>query len=265
MLGTATAIVAVVLAVTGPVVVIGAPRSTEPGALRIEPLPDSEFAGYYLPPDAPLAEMPLMPEKPTVECTTAMHDWLAEHGVKRPAYRMSVRNNADAGPMLTIDNVRVVDKERIAPRPGFTFECGDQGEPAETVVLTLDLDGDGQATSVDQEREIIRPFAFNLAPGEQGHIEIHMVSDVDGYSGRVVADVTGGGTTERIELPLGDFEYPGDGRSAGFSVAPTPTPGIFYCEDIRDMHQDDPDQDEPDQQPECNAEEVRSKVAEIWK
>lgn len=256
MVSAVAAIIAVVLAFTGPLVVIGSPVSTEPGALRVEPLPDDKYTAFYLPPDAPLAEMPLLSKVPEhFPCSPDMVDWLAEHGVELPSYRMSVRNNADAGPMLTIDNVRVVDKEKIAPRPGFTFSCGDQGTPAVTAVLSLDLDQDEPATFVDQELEVIRPFAFNLAPGEQGHIEIHMRSAVDGYSGRVVADVTGGGTTERVELLLGGFEHTGLGRSARFSVEPTETPGLFSCVDSRSGSVD---------ADRCDAEQVRSIVSEMW-
>lgn len=255
MVGAVAAIVAVALAVTGPVVVIGAPTSTEPGALRIEPLPDGEFAVFYLPPDAPLAELPL-PETPgNPQCTPAMMDWLGEHGVKWATFRMSVRNSADTGPMLTIDNVRVVDKKKITPRPGFIFECGDQGT-GETALLDLDLDRDEPAVLVDYDHEDgKRPFAFNLAPGEQGDIELQLALTVDGYSGRVVADVTGGGSTEQVELPLGSFESPGLGRSHGFSVSLSPSPGVFYCP-LPDGH-DDPD--------ECDPDEIRSFVTEMWK
>ena len=45
-------------------------------------------------------------------------------------------NDADSGPMLTIDNVRVVDKTVTAARPGYIFECQDQ-DTGETAVLNL--------------------------------------------------------------------------------------------------------------------------------
>lgn len=257
MVSAVAAIIAVVLAFTGPLVVIGSPVSTEPGSLRIEPFPinDLENAEFVLPLDAPLEEMPN-----SDPCLPETIDWLLEHGVRRPpSYLMDIRNDADSGPMLTIDNVRVVDKKAIAPQPGYRFFCPSQGA-GETAVLNLDLDRDGPAMLDDSEDHgTERPFAFNLEPGEQGSIDLRMHAATDGYSGRVVADVTGGGTTAQVELALGPdggrFEHPGLGKAAGFSVVsvsdPAP-PGLFRC--IWDNGTEI----------ECNAETVRLIVSEMW-
>lgn len=200
MVGAVVSIAALVLAFTGPVVVIGAPTTTEPDALHIEPFFDFDDMQFFLPLDAPPAEMSI--NGPCVESTV---DWLTEHGVMRPiSYLMSVRNNADDGPMLTIDNVRVVDKKTIAVQPAYLFQCPDNGV-GETALLNLDLDRDGPAVLVDDEDDVTgRPFAFNLEPGEEGSIDLRLLAEANGYSGRVVADVIGGGTTTQVELALND-------------------------------------------------------------
>lgn len=256
MVGSVTAIVAVVLAFTGPLVVIGSPVSTEPGALRIEPFPinDLENAEFVLPLDAPLEEMPH-----SAPCLPETVDWLLEHGVRRPpSYLMDIRNDADSGPMLTIDNVRVVDKKAITPQPGYSFLCPSQGA-GETALLNLDLDRDGPAMLVDDETE--RPFAFNLEPGEQGSIDLRMHAATDGYSDRVVADVTGGGTTARVELPLGAnggrFEHPGLGKAAGFFVTADAFSDVFTCGWVNPDGSSGPEIT-------CDAETVRLIVTDMW-
>jgi hypothetical protein len=252
MVGAVVSIAALVLAFTGPVVVIGAPTTTEPDALHIEPFFQIEDLQFFLPLDAPLAEMPI-----NGQCVESTVDWLTEHGVMRPiSYLMSVRNNADDGPMLTIDNVRVVDKKTIAPRPGYLFQCHDGGN-GETALLDLDLDRDGPAVLFDDENDVTgRPFAFNLEPGEEGSIDLRLLADTNGYSGRVVADVIGGATTRRIELALNDdggaFERPGLGRSAGFLVkASESSRGMFTCTWSGNDS-------------ECDADTVRSMASELW-
>jgi hypothetical protein len=255
MAGLLTAVVAVVLALTGPVLVVGAPMTTEPSALKVEATPDYLVTQFVLPLDVPLEEMPF-----TSVCTEDMHAWLSAHGKERPpAYEMSVRNGADDGPMLTIDNVRVVGKKTIPARPGFLFNCPDAGV-GETAVLNLRLDREGPAMLLDEDLVTERPFAFNLEPGEKGAIILQLRGgDQEGYSGRVVADVTGGGDTTRVDLALGEsggrFEHPGLGRASGFTVEPGPT-GSFICTWI-----------EPDgaaATEDCDAAQARSAAAALW-
>ncbi|HEX6353147.1 hypothetical protein [Actinophytocola sp.] len=251
------AVIAVVPAFTGPVAVIGAPTSTTPDTLRIEPLPRDFATQFFLPVDAPLADMPY-----SAPCTEPTIEWLREHGVERPfAYEMSVRNDADSGPMLTIDNVRVVDRTELAVRPGYMFRCPDAGV-GETAVLDLDLDRDTPAVLVEEEDGTTRPFAFNLAPGEAGSIDLRLRTvTTAGYSGRVAADVTGGGTTSRVELALGadggSFEYPGPGRSPGLLVRLGASHGEFDCF----LLDDDGSVLSPGT---CDAEEAMAKAAELW-
>lgn len=229
LIGSIVAILGLAAAVLGPLPDLLKTR-TDTTSLTIEPISDGGVTQYALPLDAPLEKMPF---EVNPGCTAAQHEWLSRFGVKRPpSYLLSIRNKAQDGPMLSIKNVRVIEKRRVEPKQGILFNCPNAGS-ADRAVLDLRLDRDGPAQQVDRDSGKEQPFAFNLAPGEEGILDLRLLSDSYGYSGRVVADVVSGDHIQQVDVPLMNgssrFDRPGMGKALNFYVEPSDQPGEFYC------------------------------------
>ncbi|MFC3455265.1 hypothetical protein [Amycolatopsis speibonae] len=218
------------VAVTGP-----APElfksETKPASLTMEPINKRGVTEYVLPLDARLEEMPAGVNG---YCSEAVTEWLRKTGEEVPPYqRVSLRNTAQDGAMLAVSNVRAADLRRYDPQPAIRFVCPDGGN-ADTAVLHLKLDQDPQAQQVENESHSTKPFAFNLAPGEQGNIELHLLGDPGhSYSGRIVADVATGDQVETVSLPLNGnrdgFDRVSAGKFARLAVSPSMRQGTFSC------------------------------------
>ncbi|OXM58532.1 hypothetical protein CFP71_02340 [Amycolatopsis thailandensis] len=218
------------VAVTGP-----APdlfkSETKPASLTMEPINKRGVTEYVLPLDARFEEMPAGVNG---YCSEPVIEWLRKTGKEVPPYqRVSLRNTAQDGAMLAVSNVRAADLRKYDPQPVIRFVCPDGGN-ADTAVLHLKLDQDPQAQQVDNDSHGTKPFAFNLAPGEQGNIELHLLGDLGhSYSGRIVADVATGAQVETVSLPLNGnrdgFDRVSAGKFARLAVSPSMRPGSFSC------------------------------------
>lgn len=204
---------------------------TEPSSLTAEPVNKRGVTEFVLPLDAPLEEMPPGDDG---YCTDTVIEWLKKFGKEVPPYqRISLRNTAQDGAMLSVSNVRALDLKKYDPQPVIPFVCPDGGN-ADTAILHLRLDRDPQAQQFDGETETTKPFAFNLQPGEQGIVELYLLGDLGhSYSGRIVADVATGTKTQTVPLPLNGkidgFDRVSAGKFARLSVTQSMTPGIFGC------------------------------------
>jgi hypothetical protein len=219
---------------------------------------------YVLPLDAPLEEMPAGVNG---YCAEPVIDWLDDVGREIPPYqRITLENTADDGAMLAVRNVRATDVERDGPEPVIHFVCPDGGV-GDNARLNLRLDRDGIAERVDEETGDTEPFVFNLQPGEQGTVEIRLIGDMgDSYSGKIVADVTTGGDTATVELPLNGnadgFDRISPGKYARLQVTPGMTAGTFSCS-LYDEEPIEPPSTADSELTVCTPTEIRTILAEL--
>ncbi|TWP54306.1 hypothetical protein FKR81_01745 [Lentzea tibetensis] len=228
--GAAIAGVSLVAAVVGPVPDL-VKDETEVSSLSAEPVNKPGVTEFVLPLDVRLEDMPPGDDG---YCTPKVVEWLTKVGQEVPPYqRIALRSIAQDGAMLAISNVRAVDLKKYDPRPVMLFRCPDGGN-GDNAILHLRLDRDPQAQLVDLETQTTGPFAFNLQPGEQGSIELHLLGDTGhSYSGRIVADVATGEKKATVSLPLNGkvdgFDRVSPGRYARLAVQPGMKPGVFQC------------------------------------
>jgi len=225
------AAIGVVAAVTGP-----APDlfkdDTEVSNFSATPINKAGVTRFLLPLDVPLDRMP---PTDTGLCGPNQITWLKQHGTEIPPYeRIAITNTAQDGAMLGLTNVRAVDVVKSPPRPSIFFDCPDAGA-GDNAILNLRLDRDQQPAELfDLETEKTSPFSFNLAPGEQGSIELRLLGDEENsYQGRIVADVSTGGVTKTVDLPLNArrdaFDRTSPGNYGRLKVEPSPKHGMLYC------------------------------------
>lgn len=228
--GAAIAGVSLVAAVVGPVPDL-VKDETKVSSLSAEPVNKRFVTEFVLPLDAPLEDMP---EGGSGYCGPDSIEWLKKIGKEVPPYqRIALRNIAQDGAMLSISNVRAVDLKKYDPQPVMLFVCPDGGN-GDNALLHLRLDRDPQAQLVDPQTRATGPFAFNLQPGEQGSIELHLLGDLGhSYSGRIVADVATGDKKETVSLPLNGkvdgFDRVSPGKNARLVVRPGMKNGLFQC------------------------------------
>jgi len=258
--GGVIALLSLVAAVFGPVPDLFKDETTVANFVA-EPVNKHGVTNFVLPLDAPLEEMPPGSDG---YCTDDVLEWLRKVGTEVPPYqRIAIRNSAEDGAMLSLSNVRAVDVRKSDSRPVISFECPDGGA-GEMSVLKLRLDRDGQAQEYDLVTQETRPFAFNLEPGERGSLEVWLLGDrAHSYSGRLVVDVSTGGKTETVDLPLNGRRDGFDRISAGefgkLVVLPGMTPGTLLC---RRKTTADPEAGDPDARTgPCTVAEVRSTLA----
>ncbi|MGI5505956.1 hypothetical protein [Lentzea sp. CA-135723] len=267
--GVVVAALSLVVAITGPASEVSKNR-TEVKSLVAEPVNSPSVTEFALPLDTPLDQLPQTDAG--FFCDTGMIEWLRRFGTEVPPYeQISIRSAAEDGAMLVVDNLRAVDVNRYEPQPVMHFQCPDSGN-ADTAILELRLDRDRVARElVNGSSDNIRPFAFNLEPGEQGNLELRMWSDdTYSYSGRIVADVTTGTTKGTVSLPLNGedstkFDRVGLGKYGRLVVAPGRTKTDFLCELYpagysRWRPRDD---ERAEDSFDCTLEKVRSLLAEI--
>jgi hypothetical protein len=259
LVGSIVAVLGLVAAILGPLPDLFRDR-TEPSSLTIESTNSREVTQFVLPVDAPLEEMPY---EDSPGCSESALKWLDQHGVRRPrSYLMSIRNKAADGAMLSVKNVRVIEKQEIDPEPSIIVDCPSAGL-GDTAVLNINLDKDEPALLVDQDSNKEQPFAFNLQPGEEGHIDLRLSATSVGYSGRVIADVSSGDETSQVSLALDDsagrFNRPGLGEVAGqFEVSPYGAQGSFVCSEYTSKG-------EFKDTSKCTIDQIRAKVREFWR
>jgi hypothetical protein len=188
---------------------------------------------YALPLDAPLEQLPQMDAG--YYCDSVMTGWLRRFGTETTPYHgIAIRSTAEDGAMLSIDNLRAVDVERVETGPVMHFQCPSGGN-ADTAVLKLRLDRDRQAREIVDGSEETRPFAFNLEPGERGNLELRLENeDGHSYRGRIVADVSAGKTKKTVSLPLSGessekFDWVSPGKYGRLVVHPGRTKDQFLC------------------------------------
>jgi len=267
LVGGVVAVLALVAALTGPVPELSKDK-TSVTSLVAEAV-GTEMTDFALPLDAPLDLLPQMDVG--FYCDSVMTEWLRRFGTETTPYHgIAVRSAAEDGAMLSIDNLRAVDVERVETGPVMHFRCPSGGN-AETAILKLRLDRDRKAKELVAGSDDTRPFAFNLEPGERGNLEVRLENE-DGYSykGRIVADVTVGKTKETVSLPLSGesserFDWVSLGKYGRLIVEPGRTKDQFMCslypagytrlrEAAGDAAEDAFD---------CSLEKVRSLLAEI--
>ncbi|MDX8146644.1 hypothetical protein SK854_31335 [Lentzea sp. BCCO 10_0061] len=231
LVGGVVAVLALVAALTGPVPELSKDK-TSVTSLAAEAV-GTEMTDFALPLDAPLDLLPQMDAG--FYCDSVMTEWLRRFGTETTPYHgIAVRSAAEDGAMLSIDNLRAVDVERVETGPVMHFRCPSGGN-AETAVLKLRLDRDRKARELVDGSDDTRPFAFNLEPGERGNLEVRLENE-DGYSytGRIVADVTVGKTKETVSLPLSGesqerFDWVSPGKYGRLIVGPGRTKDQFMC------------------------------------
>ncbi|MEV6242776.1 hypothetical protein [Lentzea sp. NPDC051838] len=249
-----------IAALTGPVRDWFTDR-TDTSSLAAEPANKPQVTHFALPLDVPFEQMPFAS---TNVCGGDQVEWLRRFGTEIPRNQgIAIRNSADDGAMLTIDNIRAVDVETTKAQPSVHFECPDQGN-GEFVALELRLDRDLKAYEKAEGQS--RPFAFNLEPGETGNVLVQLKADGDNaYSGRLVADVRTGDSKETVSLPLNGedrnrFEWRKFGKYGRLVVQPGTAKGLFWC----NLY---PTEDTPygvDMDSfECSPEKIRSVLDEI--
>lgn len=173
-----------------------------------------QVGAYVLPWNAPLKTFP---REPSPGCNNDQVNWLRTHGREvPPAYALTVRNTASSGGMISFDNIHVQDLS-VSPAPtGILFLCPNAGM-GDLANLTLDLDQGGRVSFTTPHGPIQGGgvFAFNLAPGEEGHVEVNLSGLVRNARGRISADVHSGTLSSTVPLPVfsgsGAFFQPGIG------------------------------------------------------
>jgi hypothetical protein len=226
------ALVGLVAAIVGPVPEL-LKEQTEVSSLSAEPVNKQGVTQFVLPLDAPLEDIPDIVGD-GYYCNAQIIDWLKKVGKEIPSYqRIALRNIAQDGAMLSVSNVRAIEVKKYEPQPAILFNCPDGGN-GDNAILHLRLDRDPQAQLFDVGTNTTRPFAFNLQPGEQGSIELHLLGDVGhSYSGRITADIATGNKTETVYLPLNGkpdgFDRVSPGKYARLVVSPGKKKGVFQC------------------------------------
>ncbi|ROP41923.1 hypothetical protein [Saccharothrix texasensis] len=259
--GALVALLGLVAAIFGPVP-DRLKDETEVSNFHAKPVNKRGVTQFVLPLDAPLADLP---SEPSGYCSEPIIDWLSKIGKEIPPYqRISITNTAEEGAMLAISNVRAVDVRRYEPQPVMVFTCPDGGT-GDNAVLHLRLDHDPQAQLFNVDTGKTGPFAFNLQPGEQGSIELHLLGDEgNSYSGRIVADVSTGGKTTTVDLPLNGgvdgFDRISAGKYAQLYVRPGMKPGTLTC-GWNDAKSEERGTMSPSS--DCRPEQIRSILAEI--
>lgn len=259
--GAVIAVLGVVAAVTGPV-----PdwfkNETEVSNFSAKPINKAGVTRFLLPLDAQLEQLP---PTDTGLCGPEQVAWLKEHGTEIPPYeRVAITNTAKDGAMLALSNVHAVDVVKSGPKPSIFFDCPDAGN-GDNAILNLRLDRDQQAAElVDPQTEKTSPFSFNLAPGEQGSIELRLLGDEGtSYSGHIVADVSTGGVNKTVELPLNarpdGFERTSPGKYKRLKVEPGTRAGSFFCLVLKPGGKTDTDRDLE----ECGVSRIRELLTEI--
>ncbi len=260
--GGVIALLSLVAAVFGPVPDLFKDE-TSVANFRAEPENKPGVTEFALPLDARLEEMP---SGGGFYCSPDIVEWLEEVGTEIPPYqRIAIQNTAEEGAMLAMSNVRAVDVRKYEPRPVMVFECPDGGS-SDSALLHLRLDRDPQAQEVDRQSNETRPFAFNLEPGERGGIVVVLLGDRGhSYSGRLVADISSGGRTKTVDLPLNGrvdgFDRISPGKYGKVVVKPGPEPGTFHCVEYSSA---DPENRDPKSDlTECTPDQARAKFAGI--
>ncbi|MFS8096045.1 hypothetical protein LFM09_02805 [Lentzea alba] len=260
LVGGIAAVLSLIAALTGPVPELFKQR-TKATSLVAESNNKPHIASYALPLDAPLEQMPYPGPGP---CDGDLAEWLRRFGTMIPeSHGISIRNAAEDGAMLAVDNLRALDVEISDPAPAIRFECQDQGN-SELVPLELGLDRDRKAYEKTESGN--RPFAFNLEPGEIGNLMVFpKASDDKVYTGRLVADVTTGKTKETVSLPVNGensdrFEYRTFGKYGRLAVVQGTAKNLFLCRlypTVESLGSSNYELFE------CTPEKIRSLVAEI--
>jgi hypothetical protein len=227
--GGIIALLSLAAAVAGPLPDL-VKEETEVENFKATPTNKRSVTQFVLPLDAPLETIP---EGSNGYCTDPVLEWLRGHGREIPPYqRITIQNTAQEGAMLSIANVRAVEVAKRPSEPLMLFQCPDGGA-GDVAKLDLRLDRQAPADRVADDGSK-QPFVFNLEPGEQGVLELHLLGDMGNtYSGRIEVDVTTAGRTETVRLPLNGgkdtFDRISPGRYARLVVNPGVRHGEFSC------------------------------------
>jgi len=262
--GAAIAVVGLVAAIVGPAPEL-LKQQTKVTSLSAEPINKQGVTQFVLPLDAPLEDMPAIVGD-GYYCNSQIIDWLKKTGKEIPLYqRIALRNIAQDGAMLSVSNVRAVEVKKYDPQPVILFNCPDGGN-GDNAILHLRVDRDPQAQLFDVSTNTTGPFAFNLQPGEQGSIELHLLGDLGhSYSGRIVADIATGNKTETVYMPLNGkpdgFDRVSPGKYARLVVGPGKKNGVLQC--VLSEPNTGTSDASKSELIECPPDRVRSLIAEI--
>lgn len=206
-----------------------------PSDLSIQVERDDEVTTFALPLDAPLETFP---SEMSPGCDSKQRSWLRKYGTELPeTYFIKVRNLAGSGANITFDNPRIISLTNKSVPDKIWFNCSSAGMGS-IASVRADLSVDGRMTFAPPgaEPQPISLFSYNLVPGEEGDLALHLSGFGNEHSGTLVATVKAGTETRTIPVPIqganGSFGTAGLGRGSTFQVNLGPEPGVFFCETV---------------------------------
>ena len=174
---------------------------------------------WLLPVSAPFSTFPEAPDG-SAECSSEQLRWLEKHATRDNFFddsvTIAVRNRADVGGALSLENVRF-EGDEVATEAWIRFHCPDASGGATSQTLMVDMDGspavwgsegdvgpewgEGAAWG-DTRGEDFMPVGalatINLGPGQLAQIQLNRTGSADrqrSYAGRILADLADGSET----------------------------------------------------------------------
>jgi hypothetical protein len=201
------------------------PSSDKEAGVEFQLYPDDDIY-VFVPRSAPIRD--LLNKRLSSGCTERELRWLAKYGTQRQnVYVVGVRNTNTSGPEVTVSDPVVTKVKRETMRSGFLFHCVSQGA-GDGTLARIDLDkGERRARRIDwNTNKVLGRVVFNLAPGEEVTLELHVIGEMKSYTGDLYVMVkTSQGTVPRmISMPnSGKFHTLGMGTTSPLIVEPDTT------------------------------------------